>query len=59
MGKVNPKRDNEKTIAARKARNKEVLSLVRDICAKNGGSAEIGGGFVVVNTKRFEVKEKS
>lgn len=44
--------------ATRRERNKEILDTVRSVCQKFGGMAEIGEGFVVVDTKKYEVKER-
>lgn len=49
---------NSQRVANRKERNKEIISLIKQKCREHGGSAIIGDGFVVVDTKKFEVKEK-
>lgn len=43
---------------ARQRTNEEILELVRKVCEKQGGCSEIGEGFMVVDTTKFEVKEK-
>lgn len=52
--------EDHKSIRAanRRERNKEIIDTVRNVCQKFGGMAEIGDGFVVVDTKRYEVKSK-
>ena len=52
--------DDQKSIRAanRRERNKEILDTVRSVCQKFGGMAEIGDGFVVVDTSKYEVKPK-
>lgn len=43
--------------AEQKARHKEILTTVREVCKKHKGMADIGEGFVVVDTMKFEIKE--
>lgn len=52
--------DDQKSIraASRRERNAEILDIVRNVCQKFGGMAEIGNGFVVVDTSKYEVKSK-
>lgn len=50
--------ERNKAIKSRKLRNKKIIERVRDICQKQGGMSEIGEGFVVVDTRKFNVIEK-
>jgi len=39
----------------RNSRNKEILSAVKSVCLRHGGMAEVGDGYVVVDTSKFKV----
>jgi len=43
---------------SRKQRNAELVQATREVCEKLGGMAEIGEGYVVVDTKKFKVEMK-
>lgn len=44
--------------ARRREKNKELIDTAKRVCREHGGMAEIGGGFVVVDTKKFKVSQR-
>lgn len=41
--------------AQRERRNKEIIDTVKEVCKKFDGLADIGGGYSVVDTSKFNV----
>jgi hypothetical protein len=39
-------------------RNKSIIAKVKEVCQKFGGCAEIGAGYVIVDTKLYTVTQK-
>lgn len=59
MSTINRKPNSSSiSVAARRERLIEIIQQVKAVCKLHGGMAEIGEGFVVVDTKVYEVKPK-
>ena len=49
---------HHKDIVRRRARNKEMIQLAKEACERQHGWSDIGGGYVIVDTNKFEVKQR-
>jgi len=51
-------RDASSVVCARRAKRNRILKNAKDACKRLGGYVEMGEGFVVVDTSKYNVSPK-